>query len=89
MLYRGQLTLAGFELATLVLIGTYCRGRGICKSNNYTITTTRRSPTARHVTYIKEKYIMHDDVIRYNKTLKIKGKQIIHDNVTRSVNVTF
>jgi len=38
MLYRVHLTLAGFELKTLVVIGTDCIGS--CKSNYYTITTT-------------------------------------------------
>ena len=37
MLYRVHLTLAGFELTTLVVIGTDCTGS--CKSNYHTITT--------------------------------------------------
>jgi hypothetical protein len=38
MLYRVHLAWAGFELTTLVVIGTYCIG--IYKSNYHTITTT-------------------------------------------------
>ena len=37
MLYRVHLTLAGFELTTLAVIGTDCTGS--CKSNYHTITT--------------------------------------------------
>ena len=37
MLYRVHLTLAGFELTTLVVIDSDCIGS--CKSNYYTITT--------------------------------------------------
>jgi len=40
MLYRVHLTLAGFELTTLVVIDSDCRGS--CKSNYYTITTAPR-----------------------------------------------
>jgi len=38
MLYGVHFAWAGFELTTLVVIGTDCTGS--CKSNNYTITTT-------------------------------------------------
>jgi hypothetical protein len=38
MLYRVHLAWAGFELTTLVVIGTDCIDS--CKSNNHTITTT-------------------------------------------------
>jgi hypothetical protein len=38
MLYRVHFTWAGFELTTLVVIGTDCIGN--YKSNYYTITTT-------------------------------------------------
>ena len=38
LLYRVHLTLAGFELTTLVVIGTECTDS--CKSNYHTITTT-------------------------------------------------
>jgi hypothetical protein len=38
MLYRVHLAMNGFELTTLVVIGTDCIGS--CKSNYYTITTT-------------------------------------------------
>jgi len=38
MLYRVHLVWTGFELTTLVVIGTDCIGS--CKSNYYTITTT-------------------------------------------------
>ena len=38
VLYRIHHSRAGFELATLMVIGTDCIGS--CKSNNYTITTT-------------------------------------------------
>jgi hypothetical protein len=37
MLYRVHLTMTGFELTTLVVIGTECSGS--CKSNYHTITT--------------------------------------------------
>jgi hypothetical protein len=37
MLYRVHIAWAGFELATLVVIGTDCKGS--CKSNYNTITT--------------------------------------------------
>ena len=39
MLYQVYLACVGFELATLVVIGTDCTG--CCKSNYYTITTTK------------------------------------------------
>ena len=39
MLYRVHLTLAGFELTTLVVVGTDCI-LGSYKSNYHTITTT-------------------------------------------------
>jgi hypothetical protein len=42
MMHRVHLAWAGFELTTLVVIGTDCIGR--CKSNYYTINTTM-SPT--------------------------------------------
>ena len=38
MLYQVHLAWAGFQLTTLVVIGTDCTGS--CKSNNHTITTT-------------------------------------------------
>ena len=38
MLYRAHLTCVGFELTTLMVIGTDCIGN--CISNYYTITTT-------------------------------------------------
>jgi len=38
MLYRAHLACAGFELATLVVMGTDCIGS--CKSNYHTIMTT-------------------------------------------------
>jgi len=38
MLYRVHLTMNGFELTTLVAIGTDCTGS--CNSNYHTITTT-------------------------------------------------
>jgi hypothetical protein len=38
MLYQVHLSRMGFELATLVVIGTDCTGS--CKSNHHTITTT-------------------------------------------------
>ena len=41
MLYRVHLASAGFELTTLVVIGTDCIGS--CKSNYHTITTTTAS----------------------------------------------
>jgi hypothetical protein len=37
MLYRVHRSCAGFELTTLVVIGTDCTGR--CKSNHHTTTT--------------------------------------------------
>jgi len=45
MLYRVQLPWAGFELTTLVVIGTDCIGS--CKSNYHTITTTTVSTIIR------------------------------------------
>jgi hypothetical protein len=38
MLYRVQLPMSRIELATLVVIGTYCKGSG--NSNYHTITIT-------------------------------------------------
>ena len=37
MLYRVNLTWAGFQITTLVVIGTDCKGS--CKSNYHTITS--------------------------------------------------
>jgi hypothetical protein len=39
MLYRVHLVWVGFELTTLVVIGTDCKGS--CKSSYHTITTTQ------------------------------------------------
>ena len=50
MLYRVHLTWAGFELTTLVVIGTDCTGS--CKSNYHTITATT-TPSTRLTKYIR------------------------------------
>jgi hypothetical protein len=69
MLYRVHLAWAGFELATLVVMGTDC----ICswKSNNNTITTM----TAPHSDH--EKFVDTKKVIRSRKSKKSKWRKKI------------
>jgi len=49
MLYRVHLALAGFELTTLLVIGTGCKGS--YKSNNRTIMTTTAPKYAYSIIY--------------------------------------
>ena len=79
ILYRVHLALAGFELATLVVIGTDCIGS--CKSNYHTITTT----TATAPDFNEKVQLMG---IKKNKYLRIK-MQISSLVCTKNVDIKF
>ena len=83
MLYRVHLALAGFELTTLVVLGTDCIGS--CKSNYHTTTTTTAHNYFHFIGLRVNNYLYAFDVIwpsevncsyvlyrNYNKILWIK-----------------
>ena len=81
MLYRVYLVWAGFELTTLVVIGTDCIGS--CKSNYHTITTTM-APMWNIVygsTKILQKHIItnhdYDELLEWMLLHKIKSRPIL------------
>ena len=81
MLYRVHLVWAGFELTTLVVIGTDCIGS--CKSNYHTITTTM--PPMWNIVYgstkILQKHIItnhdYDELLEWMLLHKIKSRPIL------------
>jgi hypothetical protein len=76
MLHRVHFTWAGFELATLVVIGTSCIGS--CKSIHQAITTTNPHPNiSKAITYVK---------VFHNPELLICHNQSINQSIDQPTN---